>query len=187
VGRSTVVVASAIDIPASGAAVVTLRLVFAFDPSIVAMILQDADLASFQPDSRRDIPTCAFCGLDLRDAFDLVDMTLSPPSNSEIHYRKAHAACINDAFGRGAKVDFFIGTGVSHDEELEMPPLPNTRSDEHKNVLGRIIEREKLDFVDSTKVEIVLIELDRRNAAVAVIEADYLVDDAELDDILERA
>ena len=179
--------ASAIDIPASGAAVVTLRLVFRFDPSIVAMILQDADLASFQAEPRRHIPRCAFCGLDLRDAFDVVDMTLSPPFNNEIHYRKAHAACINDAFGRGAKVDFFIGTGVSHDEELEMPPFANAHSDERRNVLDRIIEHEKLDLADSTRIEIVLIEVDRHDAAVVFVEADYLVGDAELDHVLERA
>lgn len=149
------------------------------------MIFQGVDPLSFRPDPRRAIPRCAFCGLDLRDAFDVVDIALSPALVNETHHRKAHAACINEAFGRGAKVEFFQGTAIDADGLPGVPQPGNAVGEEFQRVLDRIIESQQLDFVDATRVEIVSIEVDRRGTAVAM-DADYLVTDIELGEILEQ-
>jgi len=183
---SKVKLVNAIDVQAT-TAVVTLRLVFGFDASTAAMIFHGIDPTSFRPDPRLEIPRCAFCGLDLRDAFDLVEITLSPPLNNETYFRQAHAACINDAFGRGAKVEFFVGTGIIPEERPAVREPGNAHSGEFQLVLDRIIESQQLDFADATSVEIAVIEVDHRDTAVVFVDADYLVAPAELDEILERA
>ena len=180
-GRSKVVTVTAIDLR-EATAVATLRVIFGFKEAKAALIFQGVDPHSFCEDPQLHIPRCAFCGLDLRDAFDLVDITLSPPFNQESHHRQAHAACINEAFGDSSTVEFFQGTSfVPDDAEPRVPG--NGSADEFRQVLGRIVDSEQLDFTGATRVEIAVINVGP-SGIVVLIDADYRLSDLELADIL---
>lgn len=164
-------------------AVINLSVTMVFDAARSVDVFGGRDPDAFVPDPLKTFRRCALCGMDLRNAFDNIQLHVEGHFTPAKYSLEMHAACLNAALGKNSKLDVFeymdaMVPPAGDVDRTDLIPRPS----EWPEVAERALDTAGI-YLDADAVSLRFVEVSPKSTILQVL-ARYAITNSEVDSLL---